>query len=73
VLVNSEHETALARAVAQELVGSEHVTDIEQVTGSEDFAYMLQERPGCLLRIGNGAGNNVPLRIPRVTISTTRI
>ncbi|HEV7392059.1 MAG TPA: M20 aminoacylase family protein [Burkholderiales bacterium] len=61
VLVNSEQETVLARRVAQELVGSDHVTDIDRITGSEDFAYMLQQRPGCLLRIGNGAGDNVPL------------
>ncbi|MGZ5148151.1 MAG: amidohydrolase, partial [Burkholderiales bacterium] len=61
VLVNSEQETALARRVAQELVGSDHVTDIDRITGSEDFAYMLQQRPGCLLRIGNGVGDNVPL------------
>jgi hippurate hydrolase len=61
VLVNSERETALAREVAVELVGSDHVTDIDRITGSEDFAYMLQQRPGCLLRLGNGAGANVPL------------
>lgn len=61
VLVNSEQETALARRVAQELVGSDHVTDIDRLTGSEDFAYMLQQRPGCLLRIGNGDGDDVPL------------
>jgi hippurate hydrolase len=61
VLVNSEQETALARRVAQELVGSDHVTDIDRITGSEDFAYMLQQRPGCLLRIGNGDGDDVPL------------
>jgi hippurate hydrolase len=61
VLVNSEQETALARAVAQELVGVDHVTDVDRITGSEDFAYMLQQRPGCLLRIGNGSGENVPL------------
>lgn len=61
VLVNSERETALAREVAVELVGSDHVTDIDRITGSEDFAYMLRERPGCLLRIGNGAGEKIAL------------
>lgn len=62
VLVNAERETALARAVAEELVGTDNVVDnIELVTGSEDFAYMLQQRPGCFVRIGNGVGENIPL------------
>jgi hippurate hydrolase len=26
--------------------------------GSEDFAFMLHERPGSFLRIGNGAGED---------------
>jgi hippurate hydrolase len=61
VLVNSERETEFARKVAEEVVGSENVAEIGRITGSEDFAYMLEQRPGCLLRIGNGAGNDVPL------------
>jgi len=61
VLVNSEAETALAREVAEELVGGDNVADIDPITGSEDFAYMLQQRPGCLVRIGNGVGKNIPL------------
>ena len=55
VLVNSEAETAFARAVAEELVGPERVVaPFPPVTGSEDFAYYLQHRPGCFLRLGNG-------------------
>jgi len=62
VLVNAERETAFARQVAEELVGTDNVVDnIEQVTGSEDFAYMLQQRPGCFVRIGNGVGEKPPL------------
>ena len=61
VLVNSERETAFARQVAEELVGSDSVGDVDRITGSEDFAFMLRERPGCLLRLGNGAGEKVPL------------
>ena len=26
--------------------------------GSEDFAWMLQERPGCYIRVGNGEGED---------------
>jgi hippurate hydrolase len=61
VLVNSEDETEFARRVAEEVVGIESVAEIGRITGSEDFAYMLEQRPGCLLRIGNGTGTNVPL------------
>lgn len=28
--------------------------DMAMLTGNEDFAYLLQVRPGCLIRIGNG-------------------
>jgi hippurate hydrolase len=62
VLVNAERETELARQVAEELVGADNVVgNTEQVTGSEDFAYMLQQRPGSFVRLGNGAGEKVPL------------
>jgi hippurate hydrolase len=55
VVLNTEKETAFAIQVAEELVGADNVVpQIGLLTGSEDFAYMLQERPGCLLRIGNG-------------------
>ncbi|MGI4856241.1 MAG: M20 aminoacylase family protein [Janthinobacterium lividum] len=55
VVVNSEAETAFAARVAAELVGAERViAPFAQITGSEDFAYYLQHRPGCFLRIGNG-------------------
>ena len=55
VVVNSEAETAFAREVAEELVGAERViAPFPPVTGSEDFAYYLQHRPGCFFRLGNG-------------------
>jgi hippurate hydrolase len=61
VLVNAERETEFARQVAEELVGVENVVgNTEQVTGSEDFAYMLEKRPGCFVRIGNGAWDRTP-------------
>ena len=57
VLVNSEAETRFALAVAQELVGPQHtIAPFGPVTGSEDFAYYLQRKPGCFLRVGNGEG-----------------
>ena len=55
VVVNSAPETELARQVAEELVGAECViAPFGPVTGSEDFAYYLQRKPGCFLRVGNG-------------------
>ena len=55
VLVNSEAETDFARQVALELVGPERVTlQGPALTGSEDFAFMLEQIPGSYLLIGNG-------------------
>ena len=57
VVVNSEAETEFARQVAEELVGPQKViAPFPPVTGSEDFAYYLQKKPGCFLRLGNGEG-----------------
>lgn len=55
VLVNTQAETDFAREVAIELVGAERVVlQTEPLTGSEDFAFMLDEVPGSYLLIGNG-------------------
>ncbi|MBL8361697.1 MAG: amidohydrolase [Rubrivivax sp.] len=59
VLVNTKAETDFARQVALDLVGPENVLlDREPVTGSEDFAFMLEKVPGCYLYIGNGDGSD---------------
>jgi len=55
VLVNTPAETAFAREVALELVGTEQVTlQGPPLTGSEDFAFMLERVPGSYVLIGNG-------------------
>ena len=55
VVTNAPTETEFALQVARELVGDDHVDPhLDQLTGSEDFAYMLQARPGCMMRLGNG-------------------
>jgi hippurate hydrolase len=57
VLVNTAAETAFAAKVATELIGPGRVLlDKPAVMGSEDFAYMLEHRPGCYLFLGNGDG-----------------
>jgi hippurate hydrolase len=54
-LVNSEAETDIAAAVAARVVGEDKVTvGADPLMGSEDFAYMLQARPGCYVWLGNG-------------------
>jgi len=58
VLVNDAEQTEFARRVGTELVGGERVVaQGPAITGSEDFAYMLEKRPGSYLLIGNGAGD----------------
>ena len=58
VLVNSESETNFARQVALDLVGAERVVlNGPPLTGSEDFAFMLEKVPGSYLLIGNGDGD----------------
>jgi hippurate hydrolase len=57
VLVNTLAETEFARGIGRQLVGDAHVElQAPPVTGSEDFAFMLEKRPGCYLMIGNGRG-----------------
>ena len=61
VLVNTPAETDLARRVGVELLGQEGITyQGTPLTGSEDFAFMLDHCPGSYLMIGNGAGQCVP-------------
>jgi amidohydrolase len=55
VTVNHARETELALAVARQVAG-ESVVDANTppVMGGEDFAYMLQARPGAMVWMGNG-------------------
>jgi hippurate hydrolase len=58
VLVNDLAQTAFAREVALELLGPDRVTlQGEPLTGSEDFAFMLERVPGSYVLIGNGDGS----------------
>jgi hippurate hydrolase len=59
VLVNHAEQTDFARQVALDLVGPERVTlQGAPLTGSEDFAFMLEKVPGSYLLIGNGDGDS---------------
>jgi amidohydrolase len=54
-LITHAEPTARSIAAACALVGAENVeTDCLPFTGSEDFSFMLQMRPGGFIMIGNG-------------------
>ena len=58
-LINHEQETQLAIQVMRDLVGEQRVdTQVEATMGAEDFAYMLQAKPGCYVFLGNGDGDH---------------
>lgn len=55
VLVNDARCTAFAEEVARDLLGPAGlIENTEPLPGSEDFAFMLQHRPGCYFIVGNG-------------------
>ncbi|WP_211468247.1 M20 aminoacylase family protein [Collimonas silvisoli] len=56
-LVNHAKETAFVVEVLQAMVGDSNVNPrVEPTMGAEDFAFMLQNKPGCYVFIGNGEG-----------------
>jgi amidohydrolase len=55
VTVNHARQTAFAADVAREIAGNDKVdTDVAPVMGAEDFSFMLNERPGAFIFVGNG-------------------
>jgi hippurate hydrolase len=57
VMVNTPEETAFAAEVARKVSGDCAAAPL--VMGGEDFAYMLEERPGAYILVGNGDTANV--------------
>ncbi|MFC3677644.1 M20 aminoacylase family protein [Ferrovibrio xuzhouensis] len=55
--INTAEESELAAAAAAQVVGSENVLrNLNPSMGAEDFAWMLREKPGAYVWVGNGAG-----------------
>ena len=55
--INDAGKSQFAVEVASEVVGESHVVaDAHREMGAEDFSYMLQERPGAYLFLGQGEG-----------------
>ena len=65
--VNSPAETRHAQAAASTVLGADKVdTDPMPSMTSEDFAFMLQAKPGCYIWLGGGRGADTPnLHNPR--------
>ena len=67
-LVNSERESEVAAEDAAKIVGGEKVTrNASPIMGSEDFAFMLNARPGCYVLLGNAGADGrggVPVHNP---------
>ena len=60
--INSEAETTLAADAAADIAGEEKVDRATPpVMGGEDFAYMLEQRPGSYIFVGNGGDENSPM------------
>lgn len=56
--INTAHEADFARQVMAGIVGETNVLLQEPTMGAEDFAYMLQAKPGAYVFIGNGEGDH---------------
>jgi hippurate hydrolase len=54
VTVNHAAQTEFATKVAREVAGEANVHDTQPMMGAEDFAYMLEARPGAFIFCGNG-------------------
>ena len=55
--MNSEREANFAAMVGERVFGASNVVrDADPTTGSEDFSYMLQARPGAYVWLGQGGG-----------------
>ncbi len=60
--VNNAGEAAIAAAALGEMLGADSVIrDMPPVTGSEDFAYMLERLPGAYVLLGTRTAGDTPM------------
>ncbi|MHA7777353.1 M20 aminoacylase family protein [Roseibium sp. M-1] len=66
-MINPKAETDYVRALAERFAGTDKVTNLTRpFMGSEDFAYFLEERPGCYFLLGTAkTDNDPPLHNPK--------
>ena len=70
-VVNSARETSLAYRSAGHVVGQDGLMQMDHPSmGAEDFAYYLEDIPGCYVRFGARSGSSpyVPLHSPAFDI-----
>jgi hippurate hydrolase len=59
VTMNHARQAVIAAEVARDVVGAERVNDhVTPLMGGEDFAFMLEARPGAFVFLGMGEGND---------------
>jgi amidohydrolase len=71
VTVNHASQTDVATKVAKEVAGEANVHEMPPLMGAEDFAYMLEARPGAFIFCGNG--NSAGLHHPAYNFSDEAI
>jgi amidohydrolase len=54
VVVNHAAQTDVAIGVAKQIAGNGNVREMPPMMGGEDFAFMLEKRPGAFIFCGNG-------------------
>ena len=54
VTVNHPSQTGVATRAARDIAGDANVIEMPPLMAGEDFAFMLQQRPGALIFCGNG-------------------
>ena len=69
VMSNSSEQTEFAAKVARDVAGE--CAEAPLVMGGEDFAYMLEERPGAYILLGNG--DSLPVHHPKYNFNDDAI
>ena len=69
VMSNSSEQTEFAAKVARDVAGE--CAEAPLVMGGEDFAYMLEERPGAYILLGNG--DSSPVHHPKYNFNDNAI
>ncbi|MGU3493666.1 M20 aminoacylase family protein [Xanthobacteraceae bacterium A53D] len=72
VTMNHAEQAAFAARVAADVAGADKVdTDIPPMMGAEDFSFMLEQRPGAFIFVGNG--ESAGLHNPRYNFNDAAI
>jgi amidohydrolase len=58
VTSNDVEQTRYARALAERVVGAEHVAEVPKLMGAEDFSFFAERVPACFFTIGSNGGED---------------